>query len=455
MKRFTHQLLLLLISLGGMGFSLSAQTIRTYLSQPSVRMDQQVEVYVEVTGFVAKIRPQFPLLEFFRKGEVAELTGHTTGDGPVKTIVQSYQPLDTGTFFIPAFEVKMDEKKGMTQEQEVHILPGPPASSFVHETLDAWVQASFSRDTCFTGEQVRMELRLYLRESHRKLLQVSDLAQANLRERMHHSGFWVEKPPGLPEIPQKIRQDGHNYLIYTLYQAFLYPLNPGTYRYDSLYLEASRREVRKGASTFEVLSGKGSRFVTTLMPFSPITLVVNPLPYAATQSVGAFQLEAELSPQQVNTGESFELTVTVKGNGNMALLKAPQLKELPSFSYQAPRTEYKIEFANQEAIGTRTLRYELRPAFRGAYDLGPVTFSFFDPARQQIDSLQVASLPIRVQGADKPEILTDPLDSFYRIALGKASDHPVASLPGEPFWVLGLTILALEVFGWGVKRMSE
>ena len=450
LKHTIHYLFLLSIGFCGMGHALNAQTIRTYLAQSTIRMDQRMELYVEVTGFVAKIQPEFPALESFRKGEIAELAGHTTGDGPVTTYVQSYQPLDTGTFIIPSFKVKMDEKNGLSQELEVKILPGPPASSFVDEPLDAWVRASFSSERCYVGQQVRMDLKLYLRESHRNLLQVNDIAQARLREGIAHQGFWVEKPKELPKIPQKIQQDGHDYLVYTLYQAFLFPLNPGTYHFDTLYLEASRREIKKGASTFEVLSGKGSRYVPTLMPFNPISLTVANLPAEAQsiQSVGKFDFQAALSHETLSTGQSIELLVTLSGTGNMALLKAPILPKNPSFSYQEARTTYEVTFTDQEVIGKKYFRYEIRSAFSGGFDLGPLAFHFFDPLTARSDSLYISELPLRVQGEDKPEILKDPLDSFYRTALAQASTQPRFSLPGAPYWALGLTILALGLLVW-------
>lgn len=153
----------------------------------------------------------------------------------------------------------------------------------------------------------------------------------------------------------------------------------------------------------------------TLVDSDPVTLEVRPLPGGSqlpgfTGAVGLYSVDPpELSTNVLSVGEPVQLTVKVRGEGNLARLVPPAAPKAPDwqiFAVPPEATPPQILAAQ----GHVTFRYTLIPLTDKARSTPEIPFSAFDPARAvysdlTIPALSVTVLPGTVSAADLQSVL--------------------------------------------------
>ncbi|MBR4592072.1 MAG: BatD family protein, partial [Elusimicrobiaceae bacterium] len=140
---------------------------------------------------------------------------------------------------------------------------------------------------------------------------------------------------------------------------------------------------------------------------APITLSVQELPAGQPASfygaVGTgYTLRAEASPQQVQAGEAVNLTVTVKGPGNLKSTQNLQFPTLPGFkNYPAAPESGKIPGHNR--LGYKTFKTVLVPEASGQYTIPALTWSYFNPENKSYKTLQTNPIELTVTPAAQAE----------------------------------------------------
>lgn len=133
---------------------------------------------------------------------------------------------------------------------------------------------------------------------------------------------------------------------------------------------------------------------------APITLYARALPEKGKPdsfygAVGrGYTLHAQASPQEVQAGQAVNLTVTVKGTGN---LKTTQNLEFP------PMDGFKIYPSaadpNNAAQGYKTFKAVLVPAASGIYTIPSIEWSYFDPVAISYKTLHTDPISLTVTPA--------------------------------------------------------
>jgi len=145
----------------------------------------------------------------------------------------------------------------------------------------------------------------------------------------------------------------------------------------------------------------GSNFTITSQPAS---VTVKPLPSPApagfSGAVGQFTLDSKIVPATAAVGEPITWTLTFDGTGNW-----PDIAGLPSRSVskdfrlvqpQAKRTTK----GNSLFDASITEDIVLIPTKPGAYTLGPVSISIFNPATGAYETLSTKPVTIQISPAD-------------------------------------------------------
>ncbi len=73
--------------------------------------------------------------------------------------------------------------------------------------------------------------------------------------------------------------------------------------------------------------------------------------------------------------------MTIRGEGNIKLVKPPQLKLPADMEVYAPREKTTISPKDNKITGIKTVEYVLVPRFKGEYEIEPVSLSYFNPRR--------------------------------------------------------------------------
>jgi hypothetical protein len=94
-------------------------------------------------------------------------------------------------------------------------------------------------------------------------------------------------------------------------------------------------------------------------------------PAGFTGAVGRFTVAATAAPRELTVGESFALTLTIEGEGNLDAFDTPRLDGLPGFHVYGA--------LDDRGAPVRTVTYDLAPVHAGVTEVPPVPFHFFDP----------------------------------------------------------------------------
>lgn len=188
--------------------------------------------------------------------------------------------------------------------------------------------------------------------------------------------------------------------------------------------------------------------VAKSIPVTVLPLPANGQPANFGGAVGSFRVTAALDRSAVRAGETINLTVEVRGNGNIRTLGAPQLR-LPDWVrlYKSGEKRNTSPGGGGGGLnvmgGTATFQYLLLPKRAGDFTVPSLAYPYFDPAARVYRTAPTQPLPVTV--APGSSVATDqplPTNGLRPLkgALGRTVSRP---LPQQPwFWViLGLPLL--------------
>src|SRR6185369_8183913 len=118
----------------------------------------------------------------------------------------------------------------------------------------------------------------------------------------------------------------------------------------------------------------------------PMNLEVEPLPAEGrpasfTGAVGRFRIQAAVDKTAGKVGEAITLNVTLEGAGNLKVLGAPKLPDLPSFRVYDTLIDLHLNKAGDVVQGSKVFKTVLVPRASGSLKIPPISFSFFSPEK--------------------------------------------------------------------------
>ena len=110
-------------------------------------------------------------------------------------------------------------------------------------------------------------------------------------------------------------------------------------------------------------------------------------PQSFSGAVGQFEFAVNTSKNQLNATEAFNLSIEVKGKGNLKLFKLP-IPVLPStLEVYEPEHSEKISTRVSVTTGSINDSYTIVPNEQGQYPIATVEFSYFDLLSQSYKTL--------------------------------------------------------------------
>ena len=301
------------------------------------------------------------------------------------TVSLTYQvrPSAKQTITIPAFDVATNKGKLHVAAATFEI--GEATIGQSNLSLDAVAQSKFTiPDEVWAGEV--FSLRYSLNVARRYFYQLgSDLD-------------WTPSPLSIepwekPELMSATLNGEER--VSVLYKTRSVIKTPGTV---TLPVAKQLVNIATGTSVFSVFSRPNlEQFAVSS---KPATLVVKPLPEPApadfTGAVGQFTLDSKIVPATAAVGEPITWTITLSGIGNW-----PDLAGLPprSVSKDFRIVQPQAKRTNKDnALFDASLAEDivLVPTKPGAYTLGPVTLSYFDPKTGTYQTLKTEPVTIQI-----------------------------------------------------------
>ena len=193
-------------------------------------------------------------------------------------------------------------------------------------------------------------------------------------------------PPGPEGVPHKA------YVI----RRVIVPLEPGTYDFVA---------ARAGANVVVNRGRPRSRRQATKTVFAasePLTLEVLPPPEDGKPAgfegaVGRYEIAATVNPQETTLGgPPFELTLTVRGEGNIETVGTPRLPESPDFRLGVAEQKQEYSFKDGKLRGEKRFVVPLRPGSVRLKEIPRATLVAFDPFDEKYVTVTTEPIPVTV-----------------------------------------------------------
>lgn len=270
-------------------------------------------------------------------------------------------------------------------------------------------------------------------------------------------GVWLQESEemGKPELVPSSYQ-GESYYKVSLKRWLAIPQRSGSIQIPTMEATFVVQEMLPPTNVFEQLFGGGNVVTETVEIKSPSASVrVKPLPEKGRPSdfinaVGDFSVHFEAGPCTLSTSDALQMSLKVKGNGNLNLFEFPS-PELPQgFLAYPPEVEEKISYGRFKLSGTKKADYILIPQGGGRFVIPPLRFSWFNPSTESYHTFHSDSLNVLVEGAPMNPTLVQP-----DAPAESSPDFAVPNYQGSPlwprwfsstgFWILTLTPLLLLI----------
>ena len=178
--------------------------------------------------------------------------------------------------------------------------------------------------------------------------------------------------------------NGRNYRTAVMKQTVLYPQRSGEIKIGSGRAEATLRvrNQSRGRSIFDDFFDTYQNVSKELIS-SSATINVKPLPTGKPASfsgaVGNYTINSEINKTELKANEAITIKLTIKGTGNMKLIKTPDVTFPNDFEVYDPKVDNSnIRVTAAGSNGTKIIEYMAIPRFAGDFVIPAINFSYFD-----------------------------------------------------------------------------
>ena len=270
---------------------------------------------------------------------------------------------------------------------------------------DLFLKVIPSKRTAYVGEPVVLTYKLYTRVP---------VSQLTISKMPAYGGFWMRECDDnngntLRQSPEVV--NGIEYNTAEIKKVVLIPQKAGKLTIEPMGLEClaqivTQRTPQRSNDPFDVFFNdpffsRGFTNVQKNVETSTLTMEVKSLPEdgkpaSFAGAVGSYKFASAIDADETSTNEALTLTMTVSGSGNLELLNMPSPNFPPDFEVYDPKITSGVSANGQGMSGTRKAEYLVIPRRAGDFNIPPVEFSYFDPAKQQYITLKSSSMSVKV-----------------------------------------------------------
>ena len=129
-------------------------------------------------------------------------------------------------------------------------------------------------------------------------------------------------------------------------------------------------------------------------------------------AVGQFNFDALINKNTLKATESFEIKLKVTGNGNLKLFNLPKLVLPNTLEVFEPEHAENVKTTLSGMQGNIEDNYTVVPRFQGKYPVASVSFSYFDPKKEEYFTLRSSEHIVDVYGGPVANNLNDNTTSI-------------------------------------------
>jgi hypothetical protein len=423
----------------------NAQEIRIELARKKINLNEFLQIRVLINNEELKQVEGFPEISNFEKAFQVSLE-YTDQKGQItQGIEQNYKPTQTGTFTIPAFELRVNGKKMAFKGDEIVVTKGEKneneedllaefeeerqknVSLNIGKLQDFFLLLNASQNEVFVGEEVNISFSLYVAEDAPVSLDLYQLDRqlARIIKQIRPNKAWEEDYRLDTVRTEKLELGKRKYTRYTFYQAAFYPAEAGLWQIPSLELQMEDKEHNKIIS----------------LKTQAINIEVKPIPKTEKKvPVGRFQWQEAISYLKIQTGQAVNYQVNLVGSGNFAMLNLTQITEKDLEVY-TPIIEQVIRKTPTQLLGIKTFKYAIVAKKPGKYPLKNLFYLvYFNTEKQRYDTLR-SRLTLEVSGKAIENISLE--DSQLQKEIKNADSRPIGMGFNQKVKIISVVFLSL------------
>ena len=320
-----------------------------------------------------------------------------------------------GTFELSPATIKVGNSEYKSNAVSIKVLPpdqaaqaqqqqqgGNAASANALSSENIFMQMIVSDRNVFEQEGLLVTFKIYA---------AVDLTRINDAKFPEFDGFLAQDVE-LKDIQRLIENyKGRNYATYVVKQTVLYPQRSGKLEINGgkVQVIVRVRNQTRGRSFFEDFFDS-YQDVAVELTAPAVSVDVKPLPTGKPASfsgaVGSYTMKPEISRTELKANEAITVKLTIRGNGNIKLIKNPEVIFPNDFEVYDPKPQNNFTVSAAGASGTKTIEYMAIPRFAGDFEIPPINFSYFDTKAGAYKTISSETYKIHVEkgegGADAP-----------------------------------------------------
>lgn len=260
---------------------------------------------------------------------------------------------------------------------------------------DLYIRAELDKTSAYIGEQLTLSYRLYTRVG---------LAGNELEKMSDLNGFYSQEIKNMSQTPnwRIVTIKGIRYNVTEIKQNILFPEHAGNITIDPMIMDFVVREQVQSSDPFDNFFGGGAYNDVKYKIKSPAVVVhVKPLPEGTKPAsfggaVGKFTISSSVDKTDIKANEPINYKITIKGKGNLKLLKPMAPDFPPDFEKYDPKVADTVVDNESGESGTRVYTYLLIPRHGGSFNIDPIKFSYFDLSTGRYVTQQTKGFAIKV-----------------------------------------------------------
>ena len=460
MKRTVYTWMLTLLTVFGATVASADEQVSFAVQAPmvvakgeAVRVEFSLNASPDEGSFTAPSFEGFDVIAgpAFSQGSSIQIVNGQMTRSSNYTITYVLLPQQEGNFTIGAASVRVGKSQYKTKELPIEVVEETPESSGGQQAVqgcqsaddvqqvskdDILLRMILSRTTAFKGEPIRATLKLYYRVN---------LRGDNGSKFPSFNGFWAQEIEQDAQ-PQRERYNGKVYETQVIKEYLLYPQQSGELTVEPAELNVVEQVLVQSANPDPFFGGGHEVYdVRRSLRTAPVKVTVRDLPAGAPASfsgaVGKFTMASDVPSTELAANSAATYTIKISGTGNLSFVQAPKLTLPSSFEQYNVKTTESMKTTAAGTTGYRQFEYPFIARAEGEYEIAPVEFTYFDPAKKQYITLSTARLPINVApdagggaaaqvvtGLSKEDVKLLGQDIRF-IKLGRGNLH----LQGRPF----------------------
>ena len=369
-------------------------TIKATVGRTALAVNDTVDFNVEVTTSGSIAEPSEPSLDglLLVSGPSPSMFLITLNEKTSAQLVHRYrlQPTKTGKVTIGSVSVVVDGQMYRTDPitlsvsqggTNVQPIPDPVVQTPSAPRLtgqDFFVDAIVDNPNPYVGEQVIYTFRFYSTESFLSFDRPRYIRPDSIRFRGGQTPYGNT---------YHIQEGGRRYQVNER-QSILFPVVAGPAEIGPAKLTIPGNLLQRGQ----------------VLETNPVALAVKPLPVGApggfTGAVGRFTIESEIDSTSARVNEPLTLTVRIKGEGALDTLPDPVWPDMPRWRIFEQGASTQSGRVNSRIAGSREYERLMIPAAPGSYTIPPISYTFFDPEREDYVTASTQAIRVSVEPGD-------------------------------------------------------